>query len=42
MGYVKPKMEIVLFEQNVYMTLSLQKEPNTEGGDDDGDMGVDF
>lgn len=31
MEYVKPNMELVVFEENVYMSLSLQPGGNEEG-----------
>lgn len=42
MEYVTPEMEIVTFKANVYMSLSLQPGGNSQGGDDDDDMNVDF
>ena len=41
MEYVTPKMEIITFKENVYMSLSLQQGGNNENDDDD-DMNIEF
>lgn len=42
MIYEKPEMELIVFEGNVYMALSLNEGGNSQGGDDDDDMNVEF
>lgn len=38
MKYEKPELELIVFERNIYMTLSLNPGGNEQGNDDNDDM----